>query len=360
MKAIIYKITVVLMLFPLVSFSLNAKKRIEKKKTIKKEFNVNPNATININNRYGNVDITTWNENRVTFEIIITVKGRDEGAVEEKLDDITVSFNENAQEIIAKTHISNKSKSWFSWFGSSNNLNYKINYIVKMPKSNNLTIYNDYGNIYLNEIDGKTNINCDYGKIVLGSLNNSNNEINIDYSRNSSIEFIKSGSIDADYSSFSIDAAKNIALNADYTTSNFENIEKLEYNCDYGKLSVENVNYIIGEGDYLSMQFGKIFKELDVNTDYGSLRIEQMQPNFKNVTINSDYTGIKIGIDQKTSSLIDVKVSYGSIKYEGNFTFTKKNSKTTSKHYQGYLNDKKSSSKIKINSDYGGIKLITN
>ncbi len=82
--------------------------------------------------------------------------------------------------VSAKTRFEKSSRSWSFW-GKSKNTSYKINYTVKMPKSNNVKVNNDYGNILLNEIDGSANINCDYGKITLGDLNNSNNKINIDY-----------------------------------------------------------------------------------------------------------------------------------------------------------------------------------
>ena len=327
-------------LLPLTIVANGTNFRQKETKTIEKEFTVTPDNLVYISNQFGNVDITTWNENRIVFLITITVEGSDQDAILDKLENINIEFEQTSDQVSAKTHISkNKSKSWLSWvFNSNQSLNYKINYSVKMPIDNNLTIYNDYGSIYLNEINGKTKINCDYGKIIIGSLNNSDNEINTDYSRNSTIEFIKSGTINADYSSFSIDASKNIILNADYTYSHFENIEKLKYNCDYGKLSVQNANFISGNGDYLSMDFGSIFKEIKVDADYGSLRINQIKKGFRLVAITSDYTGVKVGIDNDASVNITIDLSYGGIKYDTGFTFTKKNIKSTSKHYQGYFN----------------------
>ena len=206
MKTILFKIIAVLLIIPIFSFANDKRGKYKKTKTISKEYKVNADALLKISNRYGNVDITSWNENRVVFEIEITVRGNNEDKVEDKLDGITVDFNSSQYEVNAKTIINkNKSNSWFSWFGSNNsNLNYKINYKVKMPISNDLNVFNDYGSIYLNELDGNASINCDYGKIVIGSLNNTDNKINTDYSRNSTIEYINGGKINADYFSVKI------------------------------------------------------------------------------------------------------------------------------------------------------------
>lgn len=359
MKSKIVKIISFLLLIPLLGFSNESIKRHKETKTIEKEFSVNQDNLLYISNRFGNVDITTWNENKISFVITITVEGNDVDTVADKLDEIDVEFEQTSNQVSAKTHIEkNKSKSWVSWIFSSNqSINYKINYTVKMPINNNLTIYNDYGSIYLNEINGKTNINCDYGKIVIGSLNNSDNEINTDYSRNSTIEYIKSGVINADYSSISVDASKNITLDADYSNSNFENIETLEYNCDYGKLSVENANYIAGNGDYLSMDIGNIYKELKIDSDYGSLRIDKLMKGFKIAKINTDYTGVRVGLDKNASCNVVIDVSYGGVKFDEGFTFRKQNIKSTSKHYEGYFNQPSSNAILEIEMDYGSLRL---
>ncbi len=360
MKSKIYNSILILLLLPFIGFANGSINRQKESKTIEKEFSVTPDNLLYISNRFGNVDITTWNENKIVFIITISVEGNDDDAISDKLDAIYVEFNQDSNQVSAKTHIGkNKSKSWFSWiFNSNQSINYKINYSVKMPISNDLTIYNDYGSIYLNEINGKTNINCDYGKIVLGSLNNSDNEINTDYSRNSTIEYIKSGTINADYSSISVDASKNITLEADYSNSHFENIEKLKFNCDYGKLSVENGNVITGNGDYLTMDFGKIFKKFIVDSDYGSLRMDKLMKGFTQAKITTDYTGVRVGINENTSCNVLVDLNYGSVKYDEGFTFNKQNVKTTSKHYEGYFNQPNSNSNLTIEMDFGSLKLL--
>lgn len=60
---------------------------------------------------------------------------------------------------------------------------------------------------------------CDYGKMIIGELYAFHNILNFDYTSNSSIEYIKGGTITADYSGFEIEKAGEIELNADYTSA---------------------------------------------------------------------------------------------------------------------------------------------
>jgi hypothetical protein len=347
-------------LIPLIGLAnSNPKKgKYEKSKTIKKEYSVNADALVKINNKYGNLDVITWSENRVVIEVVITVSGNNEDKVISRLDKIDVVFNSSKSEVSAKTTIEKTSS---NWFGSNNNMNYQIDYKVKMPVTNNANLVNDYGTISLNELKGLANINCDYGKILIGSLYHADNKINMDYTSNSVIEFINTGVIKADYSKLRVEKAKNIELIADYTNTVFENIEDLKFNCDYGKIEVEKGNTIIGNGDYLTMRFGELYKKLEVDSDYGGIRINKLIKGFENIKIDSDYTGIKIGLDDDISFNFKVQLSYGGLDIDSeNVNYNKKIVKSSSKYYEGYVNKENSASTIEINSDYGSIKLSNN
>jgi len=351
-------LNIIIVLF-FIPIALNAteidKFKHEKSKTIKKEFTVNADALMKINNRYGNVDVISWDGNRIVIDVKITVSGNDEDKVVNRLDMIDVEFENSRSEVSAKTVIQKKSSGWsWSWW-RNNNVNYQIDYKIKVPVTNSVNLTNDYGNISLNEIKGDAKLNCNYGKIIIGELYSDNNEININYTNDSSIGLMNGGTINANYSKFTIEEAENIRLNADYTTSAFENIKNLNYNCDYGSLRVDKASSVVGNGDYLSVKLGAISKEVKMEADYGSISIEELQNGFDIVTVNGDYCGVKIGIPNVPFDFI-LNLSYGNFKHdEGKFELTKQIVKSSTKYYEGYFKSQNSGSTIKINSDYGGV-----
>ena len=327
----------------------------EKSKTISKKFDVSADALLKIDNRYGNVDVTSWSENRVEIDVKITVSGNNEDRVIKRLEEIDVEFESSRSLVSAKTRIEKKSSSWnWSW-GKKGNVNYKINYKVKVPISNDVNLANDYGSIYLNEIEGDASINCDYGKIIIGELHSTNNRINIDYCGASTIEKMNGGSINADYSKFTVEEAGDIRLNADYTTSVFEKLGALDYNCDYGSLKINQGTSVEGNGDYLTTRLGSISKRVNIRADYGSLRIEDLKAGFDAVVVEGDYCGVKIGVPNAPFDF-ELTLSYGGFKREDSgYEFSKSIVKSSSKYYQGYFKSKNSGSTIKINSDYGSV-----
>ena len=128
--ALLYKTLYMLLLVPAFVFANNGKwsGKYTKEKKLHKEYEVSSTATINIDNSYGDIDVVTWNENRVVIDVTITTNGNDEDKVIKKLEGIDVLFDNSPNRVSAKTKFDNN-KSWWNW--GNNNVNMKINYVIK-------------------------------------------------------------------------------------------------------------------------------------------------------------------------------------------------------------------------------------
>lgn len=364
MKNLLFKYSLLLFLLgPGIILAKNDGKlngKYTKEKTIKKEFNVNSDALLKVNNSYGNLNITSWNENRIMIEVHIKTNGNNEDKVQEKLDDISVSFDASSSVVSAKTLFNDNKSGWgWSW-GKNNNVNMQINYTIKLPIKNSVDLNNDYGSIMLDRVDGHAKINCDYGRLEIGELRGRNNILNFDYTSNSTIGFINGGEVRADYSGFTIEKASNLKVIADYTNSKIEQMDNLEYSCDYGKMEVGKANSVKGSGDYITVKLGSIHGDVDISSDYGSIRIDELAEDAGNVNIRSDYTGVKIGYSSNYHFDFNITTSYAGVSGKDDFVTNISMEKSTSKHYEGYHGSKGSGNMVTLNSDYGGISFTKN
>ncbi|WP_204345918.1 hypothetical protein [Psychroserpens algicola] len=359
---LLYKLLFVFILIPSMALATGHKMKGKhtKEKTITKEYQVNANATLKVDNSYGNINITTYEGSSISFEVYIKTNGDDLEKVQEKLDDITVEFNASNMMVSAKTIFSkNKSKSWWNW-GKNNNVNMEINYIIKMPITNNVDLNNDYGSIDLDKLEGRAEINCDYGKITTKELMADHNAISFDYTNNCYFEYIKSGSINADYSGYTVGKAKSLDINADYTKTEIEVAEDINYNCDYGSMKINNANNVVGNGDYLTLRLGTIYNNVNLKADYGSIKIEKMAATAGDIQIESDYNGITIGYDSGYKFNFDIDLEYASLRGADDFEFTKRRIESTDKYYQGYHGSSTSGNMIRIKSEYGSVTFKNN
>ncbi|WP_041633282.1 hypothetical protein [Maribacter sp. HTCC2170] len=362
MKTLLFKYAAVLLMTAPMILSANngkIKGKYTKEKTIKKEYDVNADALLKINNSYGNLNLTSWNEDRVVIEVHIKTSGNNEDKVQKKLDNITVDFEASNSMVSAKT-IFNKNKSSWGWNWGNNNVNMQINYTIKMPIKNSVHLNNDYGNIILDRVDGHAKINCDYGRLEIGELRGRNNYLNFDYTSKSSIEYINSGEIKADYSGFTIEKAGDLKVNADYTNSTISQMENLQYSSDYGNIEVGEANNVEGNGDYINVKLGTIHGDVDVNADYGSLRIKNMAEDAGNLRVNSDYTGVKIGYSPGYHFDFEIRTEYAGVSGKDDFEINISTEKSNNRYYKGYYGSANSGNSVSIDSEYGGVSFSKN
>lgn len=349
-----YKLLLVFLFVPLGLMASDTKGKYTKTKAINKEFSVSSDNTVKISNKYGNIDVVTWNENRVVIDISITVNGNDESKVEKRLEQIDVEFNQSSNTVSAKTLIEKGSSSWSFW-GKKSKIHMEINYTVKMPKSNHADFSNDYGAISLDELSGSAKIDCDYGKVLIGTLNNNKNSINIDYSNKSNIDYMKNGSINADYSGIHIEESGNIDLNADYSDVSLGTVATLDYNCDYGNLKVGTSGKITGNSDYTNTTIANLNGGAFLDSDYGSFKVGHLGSNFGSIVIKTSYSRLAFGVGSSTGFNINATMSHTGFKGKDGFNFTKEITKGSTKTYEGSYGNSNGSNTITLKTSYGSL-----
>lgn len=343
-----YNILILFILIPFLGFS-NDDAFISKEKNIKKTFIVNSNAGIDIDNKYGNITVSTWDENKIDLDITIKVSGGNENWVNEKLNSIDVDINALKSMVTAITNMGNSS---LKSRGSSNS--FEINYVIKIPKNGTVKLNNKYGNITTITLESTTDITCKYGKIILGKLNGDSNRIEIGYSQNSSIDYIKNGNIEARYSGIKINESGNLNIDANYTDVSLLEGQNIKCKGNYGSFKFQKINSLIGSSNYVTISVAEILNSLSVDATYSKINVDSMSEKSKNVNINTGYTNISLGYDANYSFDFDINTRYGSIKNDSSLEVLVSEIKSNTKRISGY-NKKKGQNKVIINSSYGNV-----
>lgn len=346
-----YKIIFLLLIAPILCFAKN-EPTISKQKNLKKTYSVNSNAGIYIDNSYGTVFVTTWNEDKIELDITIKVSGDSEKWVNERLNNITIDLSALTNMVTAKTIIQNSKQNH-----NGRNNSFEINYVVKIPKNGTTKINNKYGNIATTDLHGATDISCKYGKITLGKLYNTNNSILIEYCNGSTINYLKSANVTARYSEVSIDEVSKLELLSDYTDTSINNAGDVKYTSKYGAIKIQNTSKIEGQGNYMTLKIGTLRHQLKIQTKYSSLTVGLVEAKANNIAINSAYTGVKIGFDPNYVFDFDVSLKYADLKYDSEFDFSSKSETNYTKEFKGFYK-KKGVNLVSITSEYGNVSLI--
>ena len=346
-----YKLLILFILIPFMGFS-NDDTFISKQKSIKKTYIVNPNAGIDIDNKYGNISVSTWDEDKIDLDITIKVTGPNENWVNERLNGIDVDITALKSMVTAITKLGSSS---IKSKGSNNS--FEINYIIKIPKNGTVKLMNKYGNINILTLEGASDITCKYGKVTVGKLNNTNNRFQIEYCQSSTIDYIKNGTIEARYSGLKINDSGNLNLDTNYTDLIVSDGQNIKYDCNYGTLKFQKLNSFSGSGNYLTISIAEISNSINVDANYSKINVSTITSKANNVNINSGYTDVYLGYDTNYAFDFDINTKYGNIKNDNSLDISVTESKNTSKRISGF-NKKKGQNKILINSNYGNVTLI--
>ena len=394
MKNLLFKSFLLLMFLPIWAHSFTSENpKYEKTKTYLRNFEVNPDALMLLDNRYGSIKVVESKEDKVKIDVVVRVWGNQLSGVEDKLDEIFVDITGNKTRVSAITRIGNTQWNWSFW--KNNSISYDITYLVHAPASMIMEVSQKYGDIEIERSTKSLKVICAYGNIDLGQISGDKNQIEIDYANGSRIEKINQAQIDADYSNLNIASANYINLNADYSDISFSQVKKADIEMDYGQLNIDAATAVHGSTDYVEVNLG-VIGQFNLDMDYGDLSVKQLISPGATTKLNATYTDV--AIDQLNSSfganmqygsleinqwsgptsLVDIEAQYTdiSLTYDPLFSFstdisgayitpkglsslesTRRIEKSSTFTFEGYFKQLVEKKQLIINAQYGSIQL---
>jgi hypothetical protein len=344
--------TFIFLLLPLISFAKEGEAgKYTKQKQVNKAYIVNPDAGIDIQNTYGNIFVTTWDEDKIELNVLIKVSGNDEDWVDKRLASIDIDINALKNLVSAKTVIGNFSQK------SGKNSSIEISYTLKIPKKGGVKLNNKYGNIMTADLFGDTHISCKYGRLTMAKLNSDTNTIDMEYISQAVIDQMTAGSISANYSRITVNNFGKLNFSSNYSdlTASGGN---LNYSSNYGAISLGKVDNLNGNGNYLTINTTEVGGNLNLETQYSSVKIKNIAASGGNVRINSGYTTVFMGYNQNYSFDFDINLKYASLSCD-DLQMNIRNESNKNKTYKGFYK-KSGVNKVAINADYGNISLVKN
>ena len=225
----------------------------EKKKTLTKSYSVS-SEKLNIENKFGMVEIHVWNKSEIKVDVEISVSAHTEDWAKSVINDIQVEDSRSGNTIRFKTLFvedldkkegkNGRDKRIKKYENKNTSQNMEVNYAVYMPASNPLVIDNQFGPIILPDYKGEVDLTSKFGKITTGNLSDVKN-ISVEFGK-AMLGNIPGGSLSIKYSSATIARLSgNIKINLEFSTKVFLNIDKdlsgLDLKASYSTVNVRPI-----------------------------------------------------------------------------------------------------------------------
>ena len=340
-------------------------------KTIKKEFPITSNGTVDLANKYGKVEVHTWERNRVKIDVSIVVDARSESSAQDVFDRITIDFSNDDAFVKAETTIES-SNSWWSSSWGNNKSEFQVNYDVYMPVSCNLRLGNQYGDSNVEAISGNADVEVKYGNFQLEGIGGSL-KVSLGYGNgtvvkardvSAAVSYSKINFSDAQdilfetkYSKIFVDKGASIKADSKYDQFNIGKI--VRFNCEsrYGNVEIGDAETVIANSRYTDYKVGKLRDGADFDIEYGGLKVNDLAKGFSSVVLNGKYSDFKIYVEPGASFTLDGATNYAAIAYPTEMDVTYEKDKGTSHEVKGHVGTEGARSTIKANLSYGGLRV---
>lgn len=328
-------------------------------KTIVKEYGAKSNTTLEIINKYGQIQVENWEKPSVKIEVKIVVDHSNNEDAQKLLSMITVDFTQEGDLIKAITQIEEGFGTSNYWH-KMNGKNFKINFLVNAPKEINLKLSHKYGDIFINELSGLLEVDLKYGNININKLSrgdeNPLNTIVLGYGK-ASVEQCNWLKVNASYSpDMSINTGKALILVTKYSKIRIDKTSSLVAESAYDGYRIGSLSNFVIEGKYSQYKVDNLSKKLDAEIKYGGIEVATIPESFQSIKTISSYSGVKLGISSKASYKINGYVRYGNAEFPDNENVSRivENTSTTVKGNVGGGNP---TSTVTFESSYGSVNL---
>jgi hypothetical protein len=332
----------------------------EKTKFYSKSYNIDKNDKVSLSNKFGSINIITWNKNEVKIDAEIKAYANTAAEAQKLIDGVEATSNKESDLISYKTNMETPKGSW--GIGSRNGKNWrkeiKVNVTVYMPAGNALTASQQYGNIQMNDFFGPTSITVQYGNFTANSLKSNNNYIKIQYGK-CDIKEASQAKINHQYGGgLTIGSIGEIELVAQYTNVNIGEIKQMStIKQQYGSgITIGSAGPLSAMVQYSTLKIGNLQGSLTSKVQYGKVNIDEVKEDCKAIVINADYSEVNLGFSPNYNANFDLITNYGSFKYEDNVSAKKLGDDdkhySSSKIYSGTVGNGGSNT-ITIKANYG-------
>lgn len=336
----------------------SAPEKITKK--VQKLYPISSDGRLEIDNHYGDINLVPWDRNEVSLEITITVEGRNANDIEKRLEKIDLVFESEPNRVRVETLIGDFKNSWFSFsinFNPKERLKFRVDYLVKAPTSLHLDLKNKFGNIALEQTFAPANIHCEFGQIQLGELHGDGYNIRLEFSKNSSIDFMKSGKIRAEYSSLDINRVHQLDWGSDFSKLELENADELIYTADYGRVAIGNVDRIEGSSDFANIRIGSLNQVGDLTADFGSVHIRNIAAQMESCKLRTEFSRIRLGISPESSFSFRIDLEHAGLETDLDLNYLKDIKDHSERFYSGTFGASPQG-KLSIEAEHGNVKLM--
>lgn len=273
-------------------------------------FRLKPGTLVQVNNKYGNINVMNWDKDSVRFEVSISVQSKQSAKLDKVISSIDCEMISTASVISARTVFQDNSATFWkdvvSYAGkvvnTSNNL--QIHYTVYMPAANPVKIENKFGNIYMDNQKGKADIILSNGDLQARDFG-ANLKLNLEFG-SASIQEVNEAQFNINYSDLYLQKAGKLTLDSRSSTLDLEEVGSVELESVRDKMTIKSCTSVSGNASFSRIRINELQTACSITTKYGEVKLSGIPKSFISIFIKSEYTDIVMSVNPMATYSLDM------------------------------------------------------
>jgi len=353
----------IVMLLLLLPACLSAQSVSEKRNFIK-SMPASRDTRLEIDNKYGDVHITTWSKDSVYIMAEIEAFAPNRAKLEKMFSGIRIDMTATASLIIAKTKFDQGLTEVLESFKGLTdkvidyNSRVKINYYINAPDYPDINIENNLGDIIMETNKGSISVNLSNGSFKANSLERIA-DMHISFG-NVDIGSVKSAKIEPNFCELVIGESNDLTINSTSSRFNLRKTGIVETESRRDKFFIDKISHLDGTSYFTDFKVQQLEKGARLTLKYGSLDVAGLENRFDNIDIRSVNSDVTLSCDPSASYNFEIRHTNSFVVYpEKNAKSDKQPVNEEKKEYviTGTVGNNPGSQKIIIEATRGNIYL---
>lgn len=328
---------------------------------IEREFTIDKQTRLEIDNVYGNVNIMNHDQNTISIEVTVRANVRDKDRADEIFSMVDINISKEDNVIKATTRINDNLSRLFRGFNIGGG-GLEINYSVYMPSTVPLQLSNKYGNVFIDEIVSTSVIDVKYGKLNADKIIHDSKEpltkVILAYS-DAVIQEARWINTEIKYAKMNVAQSKALVIMSKYSKVYVTKGTSIVCDSKYDTFEFGDITNFVIKTAYSNIRIDELTDKLQVESKYTDVNVWRIPSGFESIKISSSYGNMRIGIEPDASYRLDGYGKYCDIKYPENNSHLNRIHENNELKVNGLIgSDQNTKSTVSISSTYGSVKLI--
>ncbi|MFS4455493.1 hypothetical protein [Maribacter sp. 2304DJ31-5] len=269
-------------------------------KQLTESYPMTDSGELHLENKYGDINIYGWDKEEISISIAISVTHKKKANAEDliKRIDPKITGSDNFVDIAFK--IAEKNDNFFTkYFNKANPFdpdrnNVEIDYTVYMPIRAQLKITNKFGDVIIEDWEGRLRANVEHGDIWINKdLSRADIDVNYGKLRGQSIDY---GTVRLKNGSLNMVDSKNLRINSNGSYVTINSAASLEIYSNKDEVILEEVGTLYGTLKFSTMELNRLKKDIDLSMKVTDFRVSKILDPNTDIAIQQESSKVSLNI----------------------------------------------------------------